>query len=250
MADLIAGVVEDYPVDGVHLDYIRTGGICFNDVPLDYPGTEFDYAGCQADYAAWTQATYGRPYTLWEDTDGVRLATEVGRERLAAWQVHSVGLLVQAIHHAVRQANPAAIISVASVRNAPWELPVQGQTAWAWLDAGWIDAMFPTLYLAETDQIVERLIRLQEAVPDEARRDHIFAGLATHNFDDPRGEDWTVRVVERVNALLRDGSPDRPAALEAKGVALFRGEYFSPATIEALARGPFRAPALPYWGTP
>jgi uncharacterized lipoprotein YddW (UPF0748 family) len=79
MTDLIAGLVEDYDVDGVHLDYIRTGGICFNNEPLDYPGVEYDYPGCQEDYKAWTRETYGQEYTLWEDTDGGGLEPDHSR---------------------------------------------------------------------------------------------------------------------------------------------------------------------------
>jgi uncharacterized lipoprotein YddW (UPF0748 family) len=244
MVDLIAGLAEDYPVDGIHLDYIRVGMICFNDDVLDYPGTEFDYPGCQEDYKAWTRETYGQAYTLWEDTDGVRLIQDQGSGRVAAWQVRTVGRLVQAIHQAVRAVRPEAIISVASVRNVPWELPVQGQVAWQWLDQGWIDAVFSTLYLDSTQPIVDRVGILREAIQDESKRQQVFAGLATYNFDDPDGEDWSDLILERVSALLRGEALEPPG----KGVALFRGENLSPATLEALANGPFRQPALPYWG--
>src|SRR5207248_204110 len=125
-----------------------------------------------------------------------------------------------------------------------------GQTAWAWLDQGWIDAFFPTLYLDGTQPIVDRMGRLQAAVPDSAKRDRIFAGLATHNFDNPTGEDWSGQVLERVNALLRGQATSTTQALApaGRGVGLFRSEYFTPATIKALAEGPFRQPAIPYWG--
>ncbi|MCC6189740.1 MAG: family 10 glycosylhydrolase [Anaerolineales bacterium] len=249
MADLIAGAAEDYAIDGVHLDYIRVGQICFNAELLDYPGIEFDYAGCQEDYRAFTRETFGREYTLWDDTDGVRQIADGGSGRVAAWQVRTVGRLVRAIHAEVKAVRPDLIISVASVRNVPWELPVQGQAAWRWLDAGWIDAIFPTLYLDSTPAIVDRMQRLREAVRDTSKRDMIFAGLATHSFVD-RTEDWSGLVVERVNAVVR-GEPNALALQPAAhGVALFGGEYFSQTTIEALAAGPFREPAIPYWGTP
>ena len=248
MVDLIAGLVEDYPVDGVHLDYIRVGALCFNNENLTYPDPRFNYPGCQADYQAWTLKTYGTATTLWDDTDGDRGIRDGNSGRVAAWQVHNVSLLVQGIHDAVKAVRPQAIISVASVRNVPWETPVQGQTAWAWLDQGWIDAIFPTLYLDTTQDIVDRVGNLRQAVQDETKRDRIFAGLATHNFDNPRGEDWSGRVLERVDAILRGQGPGQPLFPSGGGVALFRSEYFSDATIRALGSGPFRRPALPYWG--
>jgi uncharacterized lipoprotein YddW (UPF0748 family) len=248
MADLIAGLAEDYAVDGVHLDYVRAGAVCFNDEALDYPGTEFDYAGCQADYRAFTRATFGREHTLWDDTDGVRLIQDGGSGRVAAWQVYNVGLLVQAIHAAVREARPQAIISVASVRNVPWEQPVQGQVAWQWLDQGWIDAIFPTLYLDGTQPIVERMERLRQAVQDPAKRDRIFVGLAVYDFEQPLEADWSQVVLERVNAVLRGDTPELALEPAGRGVALFRAENISSATLEALASGPFWEPAVPYWG--
>jgi uncharacterized lipoprotein YddW (UPF0748 family) len=248
MVDLITGLAEDYPVDGVHLDHIRVGAICFNDEVLDYPGTAFDYPGCQADYRAWTQAAYGREYTLWQDTDGASAVQDEGSGRVAAWQVRTVSSLVEAIHAAVKAARPDIIISVASVRNVPWKTPVQGQAAWQWLDQGWIDAVFSTLYLDSTRDIVDRTERLRAAVADETKRDRMFPGLAVYNFDDPAGQDWTDLVVERAKTLVRGQAGYEGLEPSARGLALFRAERLSPVMIAALAGGPFRQRARPYWG--
>jgi len=248
MVDLITGLAEDYPVDGVHLDYIRIGALCFNNEALTYPDSQFNFSGCQADYQEWTAKTYGKSYDLMHDTDGDRGIRDGNSGRVAAWQVHTVSLLVKAIHDSVKAARPNIVITVASVRNVPGETPVQGQTAWAWLDQGWIDAIFPTLYLDGTQPIVDRIGTLRAAVTDSSKRDLIFAGIATHNFDNPKGEDWAPLVFERVNALMRASAASQGLAPAGRGVALFRSEYFTPATIASLANGPFREPALPYWG--
>jgi uncharacterized lipoprotein YddW (UPF0748 family) len=248
MVELITGLAEDYAVDGIHLDHIRVGAICFNAEALDYPGTAFDYPGCQADYQAWTRTAYGREYTLWQDTDGASAIQDEGSGRVAAWQVQTVGLLVEAIHDAVKAARPDIIISVASVRNVPWETPVQGQAAWEWLDQGWIDAVFPTLYLDSTQDIVDRTQRLRAAVADESQRDRMFPGLAIYDFDDPAGHDWTDLIVERANTLLREESGAEALEPGARGLALFRAERLNPGMIAALARGPFRQRARPFWG--
>jgi uncharacterized lipoprotein YddW (UPF0748 family) len=192
--------------------------------------------------------TFGRTYTLWQDTDGVREPTAAGRERIAGWQVNSVSLLVQAIHAQVRAVAPRAIISVASVRNVPWNPPVDGQAAWLWLDAGWVDVVFPTLYLDSTADILERVKLLRAAVQDQGKHDLIMPGLATYDFDRPKQGDWSELVAQRVNALTHGDPNDLSLVPTAKGIALFRSEYLSPDTLEALAAGPFQAPAVPYWG--
>src|SRR5262249_46084685 len=149
----------------IHLDYIREGALCFNNERLTYSNPQFNFPGCQTYYSEWTEETYGKAYSLWQDTDGDRAIRDGGSGRVAAWQVHTVSLLVQAIHDSVKAVRPHAILTVASVRNVPWQTPVDGQTAWSWLDKGWIDAFFPTLYLDTTQEIVDRVDRIQAAVP-------------------------------------------------------------------------------------
>ncbi len=253
MVDLIAGLVEDYEVDGVHLDYIRTGGVCFNNEPLDYPGTEYDYSGCQEDYKAWSRDTYGREYTLWEDTDGRRNKNVRDGEsgRVAAWQRRTVGMLVKDIHHEVKSVNPDLIISVASVINNPEarKTSIQGQVAWEWLDQGWIDAAFVTAYYADTQRVVGRLQQVREAAQHEGSRSKIFPGLITFELGN-RKNLWSDLVVEQVKAVMygqwqwAGGQALMPPT---KGVALFRAELSGEA-IRALADGPFKEPALPFWG--
>ncbi len=248
--DLVAGLVEDYDVDGIHLDYIRTGGICFNNEPLDYPGTEYDYPGCQEDYKTWTRETYGREYTLWEDTDGSREIQDGGSGRVAAWQERAVGLVVKGIHDEVKAIKPDVIISVASVRNDVSQKTNKqlrsGQVAWEWLDKGWIDAVFPTFYTPETESAIRRYETFSGAVQDEKRRSVILPGLIT--FDPKNSKDhWAGLVAEQVSAVLGQGT-GQPPTQPAKGVALFLARRLSPEAIQALAEGPFREPALPYWG--
>ena len=250
IVDLIAGLVEDYEVDGVHLDYIRTGGICFNDDYLDYPGIEYDYPGCQQDYRAWTQETFGHEYNLLGDTVGGREIEYEARGRVTAWLEGVVSLLVKSIHDEVKAANPDVIISVASVRNDTSRTSkgqmTDGQTAWEWLNQGWIDVVFVTAYSADTQAVVDKIQRVRDAVQDEERRSKIFPGLATHNSDDK--ESRSHLLVEQVNAVIRGQWAEQPLEPPAKGMGLFRGGRLSEQAIQLLAQGPFKEPALPFWG--
>jgi len=248
MTDLIAGLVEDYDVDGVHLDYIRAMQICYNNEALDYPGTAYDYVGCQEDYKAWTKATYGQEYSLLEDTQR-HVTQDKGSSRIAAWQEQAVGTLVKSIHDEVKSINPKVIISAAVGMTSPesQKESVQGQVAWEWLDQGWIDAAFVMAYTPDTQHVIDKMQSIIAATEAESSRSRVFAGLATYNIDDG-DEQWSYVVAEQVNATLRGEWSGRPLESPAKGVALFVDRQLSEAAIELLAKGPFKEPALPFWG--
>jgi len=250
MVDLIAGLVEDYGVDGVHLDHIRAMGICFNDEPLDYPGTEYDYPGCQKDYKAWTRETYGREYTLWQDTDGHGEIQDGGSGRIAAWQERAVGMLVKSIHDEVKSVRPDVIISAAVGATSPEtrKESEQGQVFWEWLDQDWIDAAFVMAYYADTQAVIDKHQKLVDACQNESSRSKIFPGLATHNVRNIIiDERWSDLVVEQVNATVNGQWTVQSLEPLPKGVALFRAHRLSEDAIQALADGPFEEPALPFW---
>jgi uncharacterized lipoprotein YddW (UPF0748 family) len=249
MVDLIAGLVEDYDVDGIHLDYIRAINICFNDEPLDYPGTEYDYPGCQEDYKSFTRRTFGREYTLWQDTDGWGKIRDGGSGRIAAWQERGVGTLVESIHDEVRSVRPDIIISAAVGMTRPEtrEESEQGQIAWEWLDRGWIDVAFVMAYYDETQAVVSKVQSFMDATQNETSRSKVFPGLATYTIPD-RHDQWSGLVVEQVNAVVRGQWEGQALGPPARGMALFRADYFSDAAISGLADGPFDDPVLPFWG--
>ena len=251
MTDLIAGVLEDYGVDGVHLDYIRTGGICFNDEALDYPGTAYDYPGCQADYAAWTKQTYGRAHSLWDDSDGHRVITDDDSGRVAAWLGQAVDQLVERVHDEVKAVDPNTIISVAAVVTVPGNpserVTINGQAAWYWLDQGWIDVAFPTLYSTRAGTVVGRVDLFRQAIQTKAAYQRVFPGLATYNIERDRRRRPAV-LINQLNVLLQPETDAERSALPVQGVALFRAEYLDEPTIAQLATGPFREPAALYWG--
>lgn len=252
MTNLIAGLVEDYAVDGVHLDHIRMGGICYNNEPLDYPGKEYDFPGCQEDYQLWTRETYGKAYTLWEDTHGFNEITEGAEERIGGWQERAMGMLVRGIHDEVKAVKPDVVISVASVNNDTSRTDrkqlMNGQVAWEWLDQGWIDAIFVTSYSDNTQSIVNKIQRIRNAVQNENLRTRVFPGLIVYNPENGDDETWSYKIEEQVNAVMFENSVGQLLKPAANGLALFRDKAFDEADINILANGPFKEPALPYWG--
>jgi uncharacterized lipoprotein YddW (UPF0748 family) len=250
ISDLIAGVVEEYGVDGVHLDYIRTGGICFNNDALDYPGKRYDYPGCQQDYANWTKATYGRAYSLWDDTDGHRVITD-DSGRVEAWLGQAVDQLVKRVHDEVKAVNSATILSVAAVvtipENQTIHATINGQAAWHWLDQGWIDVAFPTFYSTRASNIAERVDLFRQAMEDKEAYRRVFPGLAVYDIARNRGRRPAV-LVDQLKVLLQEKGTSAQRVPTVQGIALFRAEFLDERTIRRLATGPFRQPATPYWG--
>ena len=253
MRNLIAGMVEDYDVDGVHLDFIRTGGICFNDEMLDYPGTEYDYPGCQADYKNWTRRMYGQEYTLWEDTDAKQEEiTDGGSGRVASWLEWPVNELVKSIHDETRSIKPEIIITVAAKGKptTPEErkLWTQGQVAWEWLDNGWIDAIFLMNYKEDTRYVVDKAQRYVNAAQQKSSQNKIFLGLGAYDVPGgDRDQARTTALVDQINAALDEQGMEQLLTPPTRGIALFRDDGFSDRTIETLAEGPFKEPALPFW---
>lgn len=253
VANLIAGLVEDYDVDGVHLDYIRAVGICYNNEPLDYPGTEYDYPGCQADYEGWTQATYGQAYTLWDDTNGYGDIKDGGSGRVAAWQEQAMSSLVKTIHDEVKAARPEVVITAAVGTTPPdpeqRKMSDQGQAAWEWLDKGWLDAAFVMAYYPDTQAVVDKVGRFMAATKKEDSRLKVFPGLATHDTrDEETYQRWSDLIVEQIDATLVEQPAGPALETPARGLALFLDRRLSEEAVQALANGPFKEPTVPFWG--
>ena len=88
IVDIIMDVVKNYDIDGVNLDYIRTGGYCTSSF-------------CQQDY----QSKYGRD--LLAD-----LALSPIPQEVRQWVAAAVEAIVQDVHDRVKAIKPHVIISV------------------------------------------------------------------------------------------------------------------------------------------
>jgi len=117
---LMVGVARDYPVDGIHLDYIRSMEDCY-------------CQKCRAEF----QGQFGKPLT--EATD----------EEWTAWQRGAIGDIVQRTAESVRKARPGAWMS-AAVFSGLASGARQGQDPARWAKEGWIDVMIPMDYAMQT----------------------------------------------------------------------------------------------------
>ena len=120
MVDLMVGVARDYPVDGIHLDYIRTMGRCYCDK-------------CRSEFAG----KHGKP--LGEATE----------EEWGTWQREAIGEIVRRTAEGVRRVRPGAIMS-AAVFSSMSSGASQGQDPGGWANRGWIDVVMPMDYQMQT----------------------------------------------------------------------------------------------------
>jgi len=167
MVDLMVGVARDYPVDGIHLDYIRAMEDCY-------------CPACRAEFAA----RFGKPLTA---------ATEADWQ---AWHREAIGDIVQRTAAGVRAARPGAVMS-AAVFSGRASGARQGQDPVGWAKAGWVDWVIPMDYTGDSLALRSNERALRDDLGDPAR---LLPGLSL----DPRhGERAMRRPSELVTQQIR-----------------------------------------------
>ena len=171
LAKICDEIVQNYDVDGIHLDYIRypESSIPFND---------------------------DRTYRLYG-----------GEKNKAAWRKANIDRCVQAIHDAVKAVRPWVKLSCSPVgkysdlarySSRGWNArDAVSQDAQAWLQKGWMDMLFPMMYF-DGDHFYPFLADWKE---HDAGRP-IVPGLGIY-FLSPREKDWSLLTVQRQMNVAR-----------------------------------------------
>jgi uncharacterized lipoprotein YddW (UPF0748 family) len=144
---LMVGVARDYPVDGIHLDYIRSMADCYCEK-------------CRAEF----QGQFGRPLT------------EATGEEWVGWQREAIGDIVQRTAEGVRKARPGAWMSAAVFSSLPGGAR-QGQDPARWAKEGWIDVMIPMDYAMQTLAVRSNERQFLNALDDDNK---LVTGLSLY----------------------------------------------------------------------
>ncbi len=147
IVDLMVGVARDYPVDGIHLDYIRSMGRCYCD-------------SCRREFAR----QFGKP--LNEATD----------DEWICWQRQAIGDIVRRTAEGVRQVRPNAKMSAAVFANLTGGAN-QGQDSAGWAQQKWIDLILPMDYKMQTLHVRANERQFLEALADD---DQLVTGLSLY----------------------------------------------------------------------
>ena len=180
--DFIREIVTNYPVDGVHLDYIR------------YPMSAVDYG---ADARRGFHGTYGiDPLKLVKEPDAVRRKygeTRYG-ELCDAWQAVRAGYvsgLVARIKAIVQETRPGALLSAAVKPDIVSARSTFGQDWPGWVREGYVQIVLPMAYGTNVEKVSAQIADACREVGAE----HVWAGLRA----------WEVpvsSVIERVKKVL------------------------------------------------
>ena len=217
IVDLMLDVVRRYEVDGINLDYIRTGGLC--------KGPK-----CQAEY----REQFGTE--LLEDA---KLKEENGwpNARIVQWQDEAIADIVRRIAEEGRKIRSGLVISVDGHVHPPSQAPsTDGRNELPWIEAGWVDVVYNMDYgrhlsCARIDSVREA-IDGPEAIVD-----------LPGNYE--RAEDG--KVVAREGNLVADQLAYCQRKWPGNGVGLYLYSLLSDEQIEALRAGPFKEDAIPHW---
>ena len=152
-------IVRNYPVDGLHLDYIR---FVMDMVP---EGSAYPYDA--KTLALYNQATGKRPQddaATWQQ-----------------WRTDQITQLIRDIRRMMRKTRPRAILSVAAAPDLERARGRYLQDAPAWINGHLVDAVFVMNYTKDTDLFRQRYKVWRRTVGNRP----LIAGLGVYMHDDP-----------------------------------------------------------------
>ena len=167
--DVVREIVTRYPVDGIHLDYVR------NPSP-------------DVGYDAGTRTAFMREFGIdpasFASAPDSALLSRVGAEGIAdlrarwmQWQREQVTALVRDVRNDLDLINPKLKLTAAVIADQTAALNRYLQDWPRWLREGLIDAAVPMAYSPNTTTVVRQL-GAARSIPTEH---HVYAGIAIYN---------------------------------------------------------------------
>ena len=166
--DVVTELLARYPVDGIHLDYVR------------YPMLDVGYT--EAMRAGFRRRTGVDPLELEGNERGLRrVHGDAGFEALyLEWKnfkAAQVSALVAQVSRLCRHTRPELILSAAVKPDAVAARLEVGQDWVRWVEEGWVDVVAPMMY-SKSETVVRRQAEsLARLVPPE----RVWAGIAVYN---------------------------------------------------------------------
>jgi uncharacterized lipoprotein YddW (UPF0748 family) len=167
---VIADVVARYPVDGVHLDYVR------------YPSDEFDYSrgALEAFKADILDSLADNARRQQERAIGGDLVAwaEAFPERWTEFRRHRLTALVTRLRESVKARRPDVIFS-AAVAPDPKEASSRRLQDWAsWLETGLLDVVCPMAYATDSATFSAQVTSARQAAGTRA----VWAGIGAYRL--------------------------------------------------------------------
>jgi uncharacterized lipoprotein YddW (UPF0748 family) len=218
LAAIVTDLVTRYPVDGLHLDYVR------------YPGPTFDYS--RAAVSAFeaetspqlTPAERARVSSL-EEIDPYAWV-EAFPDAWRLFRQSRLTSLVARLHSRAARARPGIVVSAAVLPDADTALSEKLQDWRTWADSGFLDALCPMAYTTDAE-IFETQIAAVRAL---AAFKPVWAGIGAYRLSS-RETINNITIARRVgvNGIILFSydslvnPPNGPEYLAAVGKAAFSG---------------------------
>jgi len=125
----IVEFAKHYDVDGINLDFIRTGGVSTSSSAI----AEYDAIFGLGAYSADQIANYPN-------------ITAAALARLRTWQANAVSDIVQRVSQGVKNIKPKVVITTSGAPEKTGDYSDQGRNEWLWVQNDWVDVAYAMDY--------------------------------------------------------------------------------------------------------
>lgn len=207
MLSLIEELARNYPVDGIHLDYVR------------FPSANACYSkASRAAFEKWA----GRVMTPWPSA----VRTGQGLDDFRRWRAGLITSFVRETKQSLRRLRPECVLSAAVWGGYPDTIASIGQDWGLWLREDLLDFVVPMNYAEETSRF-SALLEKQLALPGAKGR--VYPGIGVVASESQLRAD---QVVEQIATARRLG---------ARGFALYKlSQTLKNETLPLLREGALR----------
>src|SRR5215203_466748 len=192
-------VLKNYPVDGLHFDYVR------------FASPDFDYSRTSLEkFRKWLepQLSADERKQLKQALKSNPLASpEMFAAKFADFQRAQVTMLVERIYRAVKKRKPEALVSAAVFANDENAYTRRFQDWRRWLEMGILDVACPMAYSTDT-AVFKKQIEVATTTAHSAKR-QVWAGIGAYRIP-------SESTVEKINVAR---------ALNAEGFILFSYDF-------------------------
>jgi len=173
-ADHVIRVVDDlaqrYPIDGVHLDYIR------------YPGPQFDYSlGALRAFRQDLNAAMTPAERIRFDPSSVAAliaATDTYPDRWAGFRRSKLNSLVMRLRTTVKERRPDALVSAAVYPDAHEASTLRFQDWSMWVENRWLDVVCPMVYTPDARTFATQMASVRQAAGSRP----VWAGIGAYRL--------------------------------------------------------------------
>ena len=188
---IVREVVDNYDVDGVHLDYIR------------YPGDDFDFNSVVVD--EFKKKFSVDPTHFISDNittlDGIKLSAEEETRLLSEWydlRAQKVTRIVELVSRSIRGTKKKSVqLSCAVKSQVDQAYVLYGQNWIRWLNDGIVDFICPMNYTKDDEAFVKNT----EYALEKMNRGKLVVGIGAHLLD----KNELAGQIKAVNRLSVDG---------------------------------------------